>query len=211
MQDGLDDNHDYLVKVVLVGDSGVGKSNLLTRFTRNEFTMDSKSTIGVEFATKSIKIDDKIVKAQIWDTAGQERYRAIINAYYRGAVGALVVYDITKKESFENIERWLKEVREHTEPNIIIMMVGNKCDLDYLRVINIEEAKEFCKTEGISFIETSALDATNVEESFQSVLMDIYNNICTKVLDEKDEIEDHHDKKGIPIVSQAKEKKSSCC
>ncbi|KAK8476415.1 hypothetical protein V6N11_068368 [Hibiscus sabdariffa] len=106
-----DDDYDYLFKVVLIGDSGVGKSNLLSRFTKNEFSLESKSTIGVEFATRSIRVDDKVVKAQIWDTAGQERYRAITSAYYRGAVGALLVYDVTRHVTFENVERWLKELR----------------------------------------------------------------------------------------------------
>ena len=103
-----DAEYDYLFKVVLIGDSGVGKSNLLSRFTRNEFNIDSKSTIGVEFATKSIEVEGKTIKAQIWDTAGQERYRAITSAYYRGAVGALLVFSIEKHSSFENVERWLK-------------------------------------------------------------------------------------------------------
>ena len=98
--------------VVVIGDSGVGKSNLLSRFTRNEFNLESKSTIGVEFATRSVSIEGKTIKAQIWDTAGQERYRAITSAYYRGAVGALVVYDITKDISFENVEKWLGELKE---------------------------------------------------------------------------------------------------
>uniref|UniRef100_A0A8C7XAZ7 RAB11a, member RAS oncogene family n=1 Tax=Oryzias sinensis TaxID=183150 RepID=A0A8C7XAZ7_9TELE len=107
--------------VVLIGDSGVGKSNLLSRFTRNEFNLESKSTIGVEFATRSIQVDGKTVKAQIWDTAGQERYRAITSAYYRGAVGALLVYDIAKHLTYENVERWLKELRDHADSNIVII------------------------------------------------------------------------------------------
>merc|ERR1712072_1577289 len=120
------DEYDYLFKVVLIGDSGVGKSNLLSRFTRNEFNLDSKSTIGVEFATRSIQVDNKTIKAQIWDTAGQERYRAITSAYYRGAVGALLVYDISKHQTYENVTRWLKELRDHADTNIVIMLVGNK-------------------------------------------------------------------------------------
>merc|ERR1711945_46158 len=100
-------------KVVLIGDSGVGKSNLLSRFTRNEFNLESKSTIGVEFAHRSIQVEGKKVKAQIWDTAGQERYRAITSAYYRGAVGALLVYDITKPQTYENVQRWLTELRNY--------------------------------------------------------------------------------------------------
>ena len=126
-----DAEYDYLFKVVLIGDSGVGKSNLLSRFTRNEFSLDSKSTIGVEFATKSIQAEGKTIKAQIWDTAGQERYRAITSAYYRGAVGALLVYDLTKHGTFENVDRWLRELRDHAEANIVVMLVGNKSDLPH--------------------------------------------------------------------------------
>ncbi|KAM3700582.1 hypothetical protein ACJW31_05G109800 [Castanea mollissima] len=118
-----EDDYDYLFKVVLIGDSGVGKSNLLSRFTRNEFSLESKSTIGVEFATRSLNVDSKVIKAQIWDTAGQERYRAITSAYYRGAVGALLVYDVTRHSTFENVERWLRELRDHTDPNIVVMLI----------------------------------------------------------------------------------------
>lgn len=160
----------FLFKVVLIGDSGVGKSNLLSRFTRNEFNLDSKSTIGVEFATRSIQVDQKTIKAQIWDTAGQERYRAITSAYYRGAVGALLVYDISKHQTYENVTRWLKELRDHADTNIVIMLVGNKSDLRHLRAVPTEEAKEFASQNGLSFIETSALDASNVELAFQNEL-----------------------------------------
>lgn len=134
------------ISVVLIGDSGVGKSNLLSRFTRNEFNLDSKSTIGVEFATRSIQVDAKTIKAQIWDTAGQERYRAITSAYYRGAVGALLVYDISKHQTYENVTRWLKELRDHADSNIVIMLVGNKSDLRHLRAVPTEEAKQFAST-----------------------------------------------------------------
>jgi Ras-related protein Rab-11A len=179
--------------VVLIGDSGVGKSNLLSRFTRNEFNLDSKSTIGVEFATRSIQIDNKTIKAQIWDTAGQERYRAITSAYYRGAVGALLVYDISKSLSFENVTRWLKELRDHADSNIVIMLVGNKTDQRHLRAVPTEDGKNFASAfarsrpsaagddgtqeadeypgeNGLSFIETSALEATNVDLAFQNIL-----------------------------------------
>lgn len=128
---------------MLIGDSGVGKSNLLSRFTRNEFNLDSKSTIGVEFATRSISVNDKTIKAQIWDTAGQERYRAITSAYYRGAVGALLAYDITKPQSYTNVTRWLKELRDHADSNIVIMLVGNKIDLRHLRAVTTADAQEF--------------------------------------------------------------------
>ncbi|TVY67488.1 Ras-related protein Rab-11B [Lachnellula suecica] len=183
------DEYDFLFKVVLIGDSGVGKSNLLSRFTRNEFNLDSKSTIGVEFATRSIQVDQKTIKAQIWDTAGQERYRAITSAYYRGAVGALLVYDISKHQTYENVTRWLKELRDNADSNIVIMLVGNKSDLRHLRAVPTEEAKQFANVPGennLSFIETSALDASNVELAFQNILTEIYRIVSQKALDNGD-------------------------
>ncbi|TFY66480.1 hypothetical protein EVG20_g4615 [Dentipellis fragilis] len=176
-------NFDYLFKVVLIGDSGVGKSNLLSRFTRNEFNLETKSTIGVEFATRTISVDGKTLKAQIWDTAGQERYRAITAAYYRGAVGALLVYDIAKHATYVNVTRWLKELRDHADSNIVIMLVGNKSDLKHLRAVPTEEAKAFATENGLSFIETSALDASNVESAFQTILTDIYRIVSAKSLE----------------------------
>ncbi|KAI9277878.1 rab11 protein [Sporodiniella umbellata] len=179
----MSDDYDYLFKVVLIGDSGVGKTNLLGRFTRNEFNLESKSTIGVEFATRSIQVDNKVIKAQIWDTAGQERYRAITSAYYRGAVGALLCYDISKHATFESVSRWLKELRDHADSNIVIMLVGNKSDLRHLRAVPTDEAKNFASENGLSFIETSALDSTNVELSFQRILTEIYRIVSNKALE----------------------------
>eukprot|EP00250_Pteridium_aquilinum_P029850 c40233_g1_i1 orf=207-857(+) len=178
-----DDDYDYLFKVVLIGDSGVGKSNLLSRFTRNEFSLESKSTIGVEFATRSISVDGKTIKAQIWDTAGQERYRAITSAYYRGAVGALLVYDITRHVTFENVERWLKELKDHTDSNIVVMLVGNKSDLRHLRAVSTEDSQAFAEREGLYFMETSALESTNVENAFKQILTQIYRVVSKKALD----------------------------
>ncbi|KAL1812752.1 hypothetical protein DCAR_0625003 [Daucus carota subsp. sativus] len=182
-----EDEYDYLFKLVLIGDSGVGKSNLLSRFTRNEFNLESKSTIGVEFATKSLNVDGKVIKAQIWDTAGQERYRAITSAYYRGAVGALLVYDVTRNITFDNIERWLKELRGHTDPNIVVMLIGNKADLRHLVAVSTEDAKAFAERESLYFMETSALEATNVENAFQEVLSQIYHIVSKKAVETGDE------------------------
>mmetsp|Transcript_30633 Transcript_30633/g.42658 ORF Transcript_30633/g.42658 Transcript_30633/m.42658 type:complete len:220 (-) Transcript_30633:402-1061(-) len=175
-----EDQYDFLFKVVLIGDSGVGKSNLLSRFTRNEFKLESKSTIGVEFATKSIQADDKTIKAQIWDTAGQERYRAITSAYYRGAVGALLVYDISKRLTFENVGRWLGELRDHADQNIVIMLVGNKKDLRHNREVQTDEAKAYCKENNLFFIETSAMTDSNVKPAFETILKEIYRLISQK-------------------------------
>lgn len=113
-------------------------------------------------------------KAQIWDTAGQERYRAITSAYYRGAVGALLVYDISKRATFENVERWLKELRDHAEPNIVVMLVGNKSDLRHKRAVSTEDAMTFAEENQLAFIETSALDSTGVDEAFRQILTEIY-------------------------------------
>ncbi|KAH8090376.1 ras family-domain-containing protein [Filobasidium floriforme] len=193
-------NYDFLFKVVLIGDSGVGKSNLLSRFTRNEFNLDSKSTIGVEFATRSVQVDSKTVKAQIWDTAGQERYRAITSAYYRGAVGALLVYDIAKHPTYQNVHRWLKELRDHADSNIVIMLVGNKSDLKHLRAVPTDEAKAFATENNLSFIETSALDASNVEAAFQNILSDIYHIVAKKNLENSSDVIQPLEGRGIDIA-----------
>ncbi|KAG7026514.1 Ras-related protein RABA1c, partial [Cucurbita argyrosperma subsp. argyrosperma] len=178
-----EDDYDYLFKVVLIGDSGVGKSNLLSRFTKNEFSLETKSTIGVEFATRSLSIDGRVIKAQIWDTAGQERYRAITSAYYRGAVGALLVYDVTRHATYENVEKWLKELRDHTDPNIVVMLVGNKSDLRHLVAVPTEDAKSFAETESVYFMETSALESTNVDNAFVEVLKQIYHLVSKKAME----------------------------
>ncbi|KAJ3441913.1 ras-related protein rab11 [Anaeramoeba flamelloides] len=187
-----DEEYDFLYKIVLIGDSGVGKTNLLSRYCRNEFDLQSKSTIGVEFATKTLQIDGKIIKAQIWDTAGQERYRAITSAYYRGAVGAILVFDITKYSTFENCERWLNELREHSSEDIKIMLVGNKVDLKHLRAVALEKSTTFSEEHGISLLETSALDSTNVEKAYADLLNDIYRNTIKTT---KNKIEDENTEK----------------
>ncbi|THU44776.1 hypothetical protein C4D60_Mb02t10910 [Musa balbisiana] len=188
----------------------VRESNLLSRFTRNEFNLESKSTIGVEFATRSITVDGKILKAQIWDTAGQERdsdffhglwkgitdsggivdysaYRAITSAYYRGAVGALLVYDVTRHTTFENVSRWLRELRDHTDPNIIVMLIGNKSDLRHLVAVPTEDGKAYAEKESLYFMETSALEATNVDNAFAEVLTQIYHIVSRKAVEAGDD------------------------
>ena len=129
-----------------------------------------------------IQVEGKTVKAQIWDTAGQERYRAITSAYYRGAVGALLVYDLTKRQTFENVQRWLRELRDHADSNIVIVMIGNKSDLSHLRSVSEDDGQTMAEKEGLSFIETSALDATNIDKAFQTILTEIYHIISKKAL-----------------------------
>ncbi|KAI0497695.1 ras-related protein RABA5a [Dendrobium catenatum] len=174
-------SQDYLFKIVLVGDSAVGKSNLLARFARDEFYSNSKSTIGVEFQTQKMVIDGKEIKAQIWDTAGQERFRAVTSAYYRGAVGALIVYDISRRQTFENVGRWLNELNTHSDMNVVTILVGNKSDLKDSREVSMEEGKALAEVEGLFFMETSALDSSNVATAFQTVVKEIYDILSRKV------------------------------
>lgn len=174
---------DYLLKIVLIGDTGVGKTNLLSRFSRDMFNPDSKSTIGVEFATKTLEIDGKTIKAQIWDTAGQERYRAITSAYYRGAIGALLLYDISASLTFNSLSRWLKELRENADSNMVVMLVGNKCDLTETRAVTTDEGVEFAKSEDLMFIETSARDSTNVQEAFTKLITEIVSRLAASDMD----------------------------
>ncbi|XP_027339555.1 ras-related protein RABA4d-like [Abrus precatorius] len=179
-QSDSDEGIDYMFKIVMIGDSGVGKSQLLNRFVKNEFYMKSKPTIGVEFLTKTVVMDHKLVKAQIWDTAGQERYQAITTAYYRGATGALLAYDITKRQSFDHVEKWLDELRIHADKNIIVMLVGNKSDLSSSRAVPVEVARDFAQQEDLFFIETSALDSSNVESAFLGLLSQVYRTVSKK-------------------------------
>ncbi|CAA0833590.1 Ras-related protein RABA2a [Striga hermonthica] len=206
-----DEEYDYLFKVVLIGDSGVGKSNLLSRFTRNEFCLESKSTIGVEFATRTLQVEGRTIKAQIWDTAGQERYRAITSAYYRGALGALLVYDVTKPTTFENVNRWLKELRDHADSNIVIMLIGNKTDLKHLRAVATEDAQGFAEREELSFIETSALEATNVEKAFQNILAEIYRIISKKSLASNETAQTNIKEGQTLVVGPDNSGKKACC
>ncbi|KAM1229285.1 hypothetical protein ACFX11_039856 [Malus domestica] len=206
---------DYVFKVVLIGDSAVGKSQLLARFARNEFSLESKATIGVEFQTKTLVIDHKTIKAQIWDTAGQERYRAVTSAYYRGSVGAMLVYDITKPQSFDHVTKWLEELRAHADNNIVVMLVGNKSDLGTLRAVPSEDAKEFAQRENLFFMEASALEATNVESAFVTVLTEIYRILGKKSLIPNEEAESGSSSllKGTKLVpgQEPEPQASSCC
>ncbi|KAL7121640.1 hypothetical protein ACP275_02G193100 [Erythranthe tilingii] len=172
----------YVFKVVVIGDSAVGKTQLLSRFAKNEFCLDSKSTIGVEFQTRTVTINSKLIKAQIWDTAGQERYRAVTSAYYRGAVGAMLVYDVTKRESFDHVARWVEELRAHADNSIVIMLVGNKADLVELRRVKTEDAVEFAEKQGLCFFETSALSGDNVETAFFNLLQQIHSVVSKRAL-----------------------------
>ena len=205
-----EEQYDYLFKIVLVGESGVGKTNLLSRFSRNEFNLESKATIGVEFDTKRIEHEGEIIKAQIWDTAGQERFRAITSAYYKGAMGALLVYDISKRSSFQMLDRWLNEIKAHTEPDLNIILVGNKSDLENLREVTKEEAINYAKENKMPFFEASALTSSNVEEVFKDLLVSIVATVRTKFKHEIQEVKIKNSNV-IKIDSRPPKAKKKCC
>ena len=202
-------NYDMIFKIIIIGDSNVGKTNILTKYLKNEFDPNSKPTIGVEFATKQFTIKDNIIKTQIWDTAGQERYRTITSSFYKGAKGCLLVYDITRKESFENIDKWISDIKSTSEENLSIILLGNKCDLEAQRKVSKEEAEEKSQLYNMAFMETSALYGTNIERAFNELINNVYNN--NHQLFEK-EVNLLIDEKQMIDINQVKdEEKKGCC
>jgi len=169
--------YDYLFKLLLIGDSGVGKSCLLLRFADDTYTDSYISTIGVDFKIRTVDLDTKTIKLQIWDTAGQERFRTITSSYYRGAHGIIIVYDITDKESFDNVRQWLFEIDRYASENVCKLLVGNKSDLANKRAVEFEAAKSFADELNIPFLETSAKNATNVEQAFLTMAAQIKNKM----------------------------------
>merc|ERR1712150_189402 len=172
--------YDHLYKVVLVGDATVGKTHLLSRYIKGSLPKAPTATIGVEFATRTLELaEGGTIKAQLWDTAGQERYRAIPSAHYRRAVGALLVYDVTRQATFQNCMKWMEELRQSAEPNIVIMLVGNKVDLvekdPGSRQVYYDAAAEFARQHMLLFSEASAVTSQNVKHIFEHLLQEIYN------------------------------------
>ncbi|KAI8379236.1 GTP-binding protein ypt1 [Radiomyces spectabilis] len=169
----MNPEYDYLFKLLLIGDSGVGKSCLLLRFADDTYTESYISTIGVDFKIRTIELEGKTVKLQIWDTAGQERFRTITSSYYRGAHGIIVVYDVTEEESFKNVKTWLQEIDRYAAEGVNKLLVGNKSDLTDKKVVATEEAKELADGLSIPFLETSAKNSTNVEQAFLTMAKQI--------------------------------------
>jgi len=206
----MSNDYDYLFKLLLIGDSGVGKSCLLLRFAEDSYTESYLSTIGVDFKIRTIDVDGKTIKLQIWDTAGQERFRTITAAYYRGAHGIVVVYDVTDSESFENVRMWLKEIERYAADYVEKLLIGNKSDLVAKKVVEYSLAKEFAESLNIPFLETSAKDSTNVDEMFYTM---------TRLIQQRAEKHGTHggDKAGVPsgttLNREAPEAESSggCC
>lgn len=174
----MNSEYDYLFKLLLIGNSGVGKSCLLLRFSDDTYTNDYISTIGVDFKIKTVELDGKTVKLQIWDTAGQERFRTITSSYYRGSHGIIIVYDVTDQESFNGVKMWLQEIDRYATSTVLKLLVGNKCDLEDKRVVEHDVAREFAEANKMPFLETSALDSTNVEQAFLTMAKQIKDSMA---------------------------------
>ena len=172
--------YDYLFKLLLIGNSSVGKSSLLFRFVENVWDDSFVPTIGVDFKLKTLEVNGKKVKLQIWDTAGQERFKNITASYYRGGNGVLVVYDITERESFDNLTSWLIEIEKNANKNVYKLLIGNKCDLEDKRKVTYQEGKDFAESNGMKFIETSAKDNTKVQEAFELLTSEIMKSAVNK-------------------------------
>uniref|UniRef100_A0A452IIK5 Ras-related protein Rab-4 n=1 Tax=Gopherus agassizii TaxID=38772 RepID=A0A452IIK5_9SAUR len=168
---------DFLFKFLVIGSAGTGKSCLLHQFIESKFKQDSNHTIGVEFGSKVVNVGGKTVKLQIWDTAGQERFRSVTRSYYRGAAGALLVYDITSRETYNALTNWLTDARTLASPSIVVILCGNKKDLDADREVTFLEASRFAQENELMFLETSALTGENVEEAFLKCARTILNKI----------------------------------
>lgn len=195
--------YDLLYKILLIGDSGAGKSCMLLRFADDSFTESYMSTIGVDFKIRTIDVDNKVVKLQIWDTAGQERFRTITSSYYRGASAIIIVYDVTNEVTFTNIKNWLLECDRYASENVVKILVGNKCDITSKRKITYDDAKQLADSVGILFFETSAKTGHNIDAVFQSLTLQLINHsLITKP-------------KNIQIVHSGKNihppNKRSCC
>ena len=170
----MTESSEMIFKILIIGDSTTGKTNILSKYLHNKFDKSSKATIGVELGRKTYTIKNNKVEAQIWDTAGQERYRSMTKAYYKGALGALIVYDITKKETFDNIENWIADLRNSADKKATIILVGNKNDLEEERKVSKDIGESKAKEFGFAFLETSALNGSNIELAFQTLIEEVY-------------------------------------
>ena len=205
-----EENYDVLFKIVLIGDSFVGKTNIMSKYLKNEFHEDSKATVGVEFGAKKFDIEGKSVKAQIWDTAGQERYKSITTTYYKGAKGALIVYDITRKETFDSVDRWISELVNSGDKNMTMLLIGNKCDLDNQRQVSKEQGEEKAKAFKVAFLETSASSGENLDVAFEMIMKEVYSK-CKNELDEDDGMEEMQMGQEIDLTKKKTVDKKSCC
>ena len=215
MDEEEESSYELLYKVIIIGDTAVGKSNILSRYVKDEFSSNSKSTVGVELGIKFLKIKNTKTKIQIWDTAGQERYRAITSSYFKGSNGCFIVYDITNEASFNNVENWYEQIQKETSKDIPILLVGNKCDLEDERKVPIEKGKEKAKNLNCAFFETSALKKINIDKIFEELVNNIYEKTGGNKNDDDINIELVKDDKGINLNDDKNDgkdsKKGGCC
>ena len=211
MADADENSYELLYKIIIIGDTGVGKSNILSRYLKDEFRDDSKSTVGVELGTKYLKIKDIGAKLQIWDTAGQERYKSITSSYYKGSHGCFIVYDITNEKTFENVDNWFKQAQKEASKEVSIILVGNKCDLENERKISKEKGEEKAKTLNCPFFETSALSKIKIEDIFTEMINNIFEKTGGGKNDEDDiEIINDNDN-AVNLDAKEQPKKKGCC
>ncbi len=212
MQSDDSDNQDYDLKfkIMILGESMVGKTSFITRYTLDKFGERYLCTIGIDFQVKIVSKNGKEIKLQIWDTAGQERYKSITAAYYKGAKGALIVYDTTQKTSFENIDKWMSEIKEKSSKDMKLMIIGNKIDLKDERQVETDEALAKAQILEAPIMETSALDATNVKEAFYDLLKEMYKEISKKLVAVESQSETEN--AGVQLdTNNEEEKKKGCC
>ena len=194
-------SYDLLFKLLLIGDSGVGKTSLLLGYSDNNFNNNFIPTIGIDFKIKTIELHGKKIKLQIWDTAGQERFISITTSYYRGAMGIMLVYDVTNSKSFDNIAKWLRNIQEHSNPDVEKMILGNKCDMEDRRVVSKARGEAISHENGVRFLETSAKTNVNIDRAF----IELTKSILVKIVDVQEA------RRTLPPISNQSSIKSRCC
>ena len=205
-----EEEYEMMVKVIIIGDSSVGKTNIMNKYLKNQFLEDSKATVGVEFGSKLFKIDGHNIKAQIWDTAGEEKYKAITGAYYKGSKGAFIVYDITRKETFDSVDRWINDLKSIGDSKMTIILIGNKCDLEDKREIPKEKGEEKARSFDCAFLETSALSGDNIEKGFQMMISEIFKKFGNESIDEEELISVERGEE-LKLDKKEGKKKKGCC